>query len=72
MPVLKTVGLFLTFRFDVWTTQSPMNDFLSLSIFGLENVNGVLELSEFRVLIKGNIYMYIFAWYCCTGKKLSP
>lgn len=51
-PTLKTSGLFLTFRCDVWTTQSPLNDFLGLSIFGLQNVDGVLQLSEFRVLTR--------------------
>lgn len=29
-----------------------MNDFLGLSIFGLQNVDGVLQLSEFRVLTR--------------------
>lgn len=33
--IWKTVDLFFTFRFDVWTTESPLNDFLSFSIFGL-------------------------------------
>lgn len=55
MSILKTVGVFLTIRCDVWTTEGPLNDFLSFSIFGLQNVDGVLQLSEFRVLTKVEI-----------------
>lgn len=47
-----------TFRCDVWITESPLNDFLGLCIFGLQNLNGLLQLSELRVLEGGNIDMY--------------
>jgi len=46
--------IFCTFRCDVWITESIVNDFLGFCIFGFQNVNGVFEFSELRVLKKEN------------------
>lgn len=43
-------NIFHTFRCDVWITERPLNNFLCLCIFDLQNVNGVLQFSELRVL----------------------
>lgn len=40
----------LTFRRNVWITESPLNDFLGLCVFGLQNIDGILQLSELGVL----------------------
>ena len=39
-----------TFRWDVLITECPLNYFLCLCIFDLQNVNGVLQFSQLRVL----------------------
>ncbi len=48
-----------TFRCDVRITESPVNDFLGLCIFGLENIDGILQVSELRVLKRENININI-------------